>query len=69
MKSLRITRKEAEKVMHDINADWHVKYAGMVGEVCMIETHSNRSDSPGYVYYFMNNGFSQYEYLAKYRIY
>ena len=31
MKSLRITRKEAEKVMHDINADWHVKYAGMVG--------------------------------------
>ena len=68
-KKLRITKKEAEKVMHDINNDWHVKYADLTGEICMIETHSHRSDSPGYMYYFINHGFSNYEYVAKYRIY
>ena len=63
MKSLSISRKEAEKVTHDINNVWHKKFQGE--EVCMIETHSHKPDSPSYCYYFINHGFDDYEFFAK----
>ena len=65
MKSLRITRKEAAKVMHDINDRWHKKYSDRIGEKCVINTHSHRVDSPSYEYHFMNYGFSNYRFVAK----
>ena len=63
MKSLKISRKEAEKVTHDINNVWHSKYQGK--RVCVIETHSNRIDSPSYEYIFINNGFDNYQFIGK----
>ena len=64
MKSLKITAKEREKFTHDINDDWHKKYQGKT--YCQIETHSNRPDSPSFEYHFINNGFSNYTFIAKY---
>jgi hypothetical protein len=64
MKSLSVTRKEAAKVTHEINNVWHMKYAGE--EVGVIYSHSNRSDSPSYEYQFINHGFNNYEFVAKY---
>ena len=66
MKKLRITRKEAEKVSHDINNDWHIKYSSRVEQKCIINTHSHRPDSPSYEYHFINHGFDCYEFVAKY---
>lgn len=64
MKSLRITKKEAEKVTHDINNVWHAKFQGK--KYCRIYSHSYQADSPSYVYHFINNGFNNYEFVAKY---
>ena len=63
MKSLRISRKEAEKVTHDINNVWHVKYQGK--RIGVIETHSNKIDSPSYEYIFVNHSFDNYEFIGK----
>ena len=64
MKSLKITRKEAAKVTHDINNVWHSKYKDV--KIGFIYTHSNRPDSPSYVYTFINHGFDNYEFIGKY---
>ncbi len=64
MKSLTITKKEASRVTHDINAVWHEKYKGK--EFCVIETHSHRIDSPSYEYIFVNHGFDDYTFIGKY---
>ena len=66
MKKLRITKKEAAKVTHDINNVWHVKYSSKVGNKCVITTHSHKHDSPSFEYHFINHAFSNYEYVAKY---
>ena len=66
MRSLRITTKEAEKVRHDINDDWHTKYSSRIGQKCVIDTHSNRPDSPSYEYHFINYDFNEYTFVAKY---
>lgn len=60
MKSLRITRREAAKVTHDINNVWHSKYKDV--EIGFIHMHSNRPDSPSYVYTFINHVFDNYEF-------
>ena len=64
MKSLKISRKEAAKVTHDINNVWHIKYKGK--RIGVIETHSNRPDSPSYEYFFINYGFDNYQFIGKY---
>ena len=64
MKSLSITKKESAKITHDINSVWHTRYKDK--KYCQIETHSNNSDSPCYVYHFINNGFNQYMFVGKY---
>ena len=58
MKSLRITRKEAAKVTHDINNVWHSKFKGK--RLGVIETHSDRPDGPSYEYIFINHDFDLY---------
>lgn len=63
-KSLEISRKEADKVRHDINSVWHSRFKGM--RFCRIETHSYQPDSPSFVYYFINNGFDDYLFVGKY---
>ena len=63
MKSLKISRKEAEKVTHDINNVWHERFRDK--EVGVIHTHSNKRNSPSYDYYFINHGFNDYEFLWK----
>ena len=63
-KNLTITKKEAAKVIHDINSVWHSRFSGK--RFCRIETHSHRKDSPSYVYHFINHGFNQYEFVGKY---
>ena len=63
MRYLKVSRKEAEKVTHDINDDWHKKYQGQ--EFCVIHTHSYQTNSPGYDYFFINHGFNEYEFLGK----
>lgn len=62
-KSLRITDKERAKVAHDINKVYHKVYEGK--EICAIRTRSNGSDSPFYRYYFINNGFNEYDIYFK----
>lgn len=62
-KSLRITEKERAKVVHDINKNYHKNYEGK--ESCVIRTRSNDSDSPFYRYYFINNGFNEYDIYFK----
>ncbi len=64
MMGLRITKKEAAKVIHDINNIWHERYAGK--EYCVIETHSHRVDSSSYEYIFINHGFDHYTFIGKY---
>ena len=64
MKSLRMTRKEMEKVTHDINNVWHKRYKDKT--YCRIATHSNKINSPSYVYHFINKGYNEYEFVAKY---
>ena len=64
MKSLRMTRKEMEKVTHDINNVWHKKFQGKT--YCQIETHSHKVNSASYEYHFINYGFNNYELIAKY---
>lgn len=66
MKSLKITRKEAAKVTHDINDRWHKNYSNRTGEKCVINTHSHRVDSPSYEYHFINYDFDNYRIVAKY---
>ena len=66
MKSLRITRKEATKVTHDINNVWHARYQGL--ELGVINTSSNMSDSPTYAYSFINYGFNNYQFIEKKKI-
>ncbi|MBO4396455.1 MAG: hypothetical protein J5819_08940 [Eubacterium sp.] len=64
--SLRITKKEAVKVTHEINSVWHVRYQKKGEVLCVIETHSNNVNSPSYEYYFINHGFNDYEFTAKF---
>mgnify|MGYP006873078554 CR=1 FL=1 len=64
MKSLRITRKEAAKVTYDINNVWHERFQGK--RYGRIYSHSYQHDSPSYVYHFINYGFDNYEFVAKY---
>ena len=64
MESLRITKKEAVKVTHDINNVWHARYKGK--KYCRIETHSFGIGSSSYVYHFINYGFDQYVFVGKY---
>ena len=64
MKILKITKKEAAKVTHDINNVWHDRFQGK--RYCRIYSHSYQSDSPSYVYHFINHGFDNYEFVAKY---
>lgn len=63
MRYLRVSRKEAEKVTHDINSVWHKRFQGE--EFCTIHTHSYGLDSPSYDYFFINHGFNNYEFLGK----
>ena len=64
MKSLKISRKEAEKVTHDINNVWHARYRDV--EIGYIYTHTHKVNSPLYVYVFRNYGFNNYEFIGKY---
>ena len=64
MKSLKISRKEAAKVTHDINNVWHERFKTV--EIGFIYTHTHKPDSPSYVYVFRNHGFNNYEFLGKY---
>ena len=64
MNTLQITKKEAAKVVHDINNVWNDRFKDK--RICTIETHSNEADSPSYEYIFLNNGFNEYEFVAKY---
>ena len=59
MKSLKISRKEAEKVTHDINNVWHARYRDV--KIGYIYTHIHKVNSPSYVYVFRNYGFNNYE--------
>ncbi len=63
-KSLNITKKEAAKVTHDINNEWHILYQNK--RYCQIETHSHLPDSPSYVYHFINEGFNNYIFVGKF---
>ena len=62
-RSLPITRKEAEKVTHDINNIWHSRFQNE--EVCVIHTHAHKLTSPSFDYYFINHGFNEYEFIGK----
>ena len=64
MRRLKISRKEAAKVAHEINSVWHIKYKDV--KKAYIYSHSNRPDSPSYVYTFINHGFDNYEFTGKY---
>ena len=64
MKGLKISRKEAAKVTHDINDVWHERFRN-VG-IGYIYTHSHKRNSPSYVYIFRNHGFDNYEFIGKY---
>ena len=66
--AMKITKKEAAKVTHDINNVWHIIYKDKCGEICVIETHSHKTDSPGFLYYFINNDYDHYDFIAKYLI-
>ena len=66
MKSLKISRKEAVKVTHDINNVWHTKYKDV--EIGYIYTHSLKPDSPSYMHVFRNHGFDSYEFLGKFPV-
>lgn len=63
MRYLPVSRKEADKVTHDINNVWHKRFQGV--EFCVIYTHSYDIDSPSYDYFFINHGFNDYEFLGK----
>lgn len=63
MKDLKISKKEAAKVTHDINNVWHERFKDK--EFAVIHTHSHKSTSPSYDYYFINYGFDDYEFLWK----
>lgn len=63
MRYLKVGWREAEKVTHDINADWHKRFQGQ--EYCVIHSHSYEPDSLGYDYYFINHGYNEYEFLGK----
>ena len=65
MKSLRITRKEAAKVTHDINNVWHSKFKGK--RLGVIETHSDRPDGPSYEYIFIK--IVTCKWLVNYKLY
>ncbi len=58
-----MTKKELVKVTHDINNVWHARYEGL--RVCVIETHTNKKNSPSYEYVFINHGFDNYEFIDK----
>ena len=60
---MTMTYKEVAKVTHDINNIWHIRYNGQVE--CVIETSSDKLDSPTYSYHFINHGFDDYEFVAK----
>ena len=64
MKKMSMTKREVAKVTHDINNVWHYKFQGK--ERCVIETHSNKSDSPSYEYHFLNYGFNDYMFVGKF---
>ena len=63
-KSLKISKKEAAKITHDINNVWHMKYKGK--KYCTIETHSQENNTPSYVYHFINLEFNNYLFVGKY---
>lgn len=63
-KSTKISKKEREKVTHDINNIYHAKYAGKTTGV--ITTHPDNK-SPAYDYYFSINEFDNYIIFAKIR--
>ncbi|MBR1629801.1 MAG: hypothetical protein IJ679_11145 [Lachnospiraceae bacterium] len=58
-----MTKKEKAKVTHEINAVWHSRYKGK--KYCVIVTHPN-SESPAYIYRFVNHGFDNYEFIGKF---
>lgn len=64
MKSLKISKKEAAKVTHDINNVWHERFRNV--EIGYIDTHSHKVNSPSYMYVFRNYGFNKYEFIGKY---
>ena len=61
---MKMSRKEVEKVSHDINNIWHTKFQNE--KRCVIYTHSHKSDSPSYEYHFLNYGFNNYEFVGKF---
>ena len=63
MRYLPVSRKEADKVTHDINNVWHKRFQGE--EFCVIYTHSYDIDSPSYDDFFINHGFNDYEFFGK----
>lgn len=63
MKKLRMAKKEIAKVTHEINNVWHMKYKGL--GIGVIQTHTNKKDSPSYEYVFINHGFNWYEFIDK----
>ena len=64
MGSLSISRKEAEKVTHDINNVWHERFQNIA--IGVIYTHSHKKNSPSYAYVFKNHGFNEYEFIGKF---
>ena len=58
-----MTEKEIAKVTHDINNVWHARYDGL--RIGVIQTHTNKIDSPSYEYVFINYGFGIYEFIDK----
>ena len=60
---MKMTRKEAAKVTHEINNVWHTRYKGL--EYGVIYTHSNKPNSPAYAYSFINHGFNNYQFIEK----
>lgn len=60
---MKITKKEAAKVTHDINNVWHRHFRGK--RKCTIITYSNRRNSPAYEYEFINYGFDNYVFIGK----
>ena len=64
MKSLRISKKEAAKVTHDINNVWHSRFKNE--KKCVIVSHSDELNSLAYEYHFINHGFDQYTFVGKY---
>ena len=61
---MKLTPKEISKITHEINSVWHVRYRGKKN--CVIVTHSNKKDSPAYIYRFINYGFANYRFVGKY---